>query len=45
MAYVAMEKVDGKFDGKAGSFYFSHTATMKRGDAASGVLKIDPKNP
>jgi hypothetical protein len=40
MAYVALEKVEGKLGGKAGSFYFSHLATMKKGDAASGVLKI-----
>jgi hypothetical protein len=40
MAYVALEKVDGELGGKAGSFYFSHTATMKKSDAASGVLKI-----
>jgi hypothetical protein len=40
LAYVALEKVDGKLGGKAGSFYFSHTATMKKSDAASGVLKI-----
>ena len=40
MAYVALEKFDGKLNGKSGSFYFSHNATMKKGDAASGVLKI-----
>jgi hypothetical protein len=40
MAYVALEKVDGKVNGKTGSFYLSHNATMKKGDAASGVLKI-----
>jgi len=40
MAYVALEKVDAKLNGKSGSFYFSHNATMKKGDAASGVLKI-----
>lgn len=40
MAYVALEKVYGKLGGKAGSFYFSHTATMRKGDAASGLLKI-----
>lgn len=40
MAYVALEKVAGKLNGKSGSFYFSHNATMKKGDAASGVLKI-----
>jgi hypothetical protein len=40
MAYVALEKVDGKLGEKSGSFYFSHTATMNKGDAASGMLKI-----
>jgi len=40
MAYVALEKVDGKLGGKAGSFYFSHTGTMMKSDATSGVLKI-----
>jgi len=40
MAYVALEKVDGKLGGKKGSFYFSHTGTMNKSDAASGVLKI-----
>lgn len=40
MAYVALEKVEGKLGGKTGTFYFSHTATMTKGDAASGVLKI-----
>ncbi len=40
MAYVALEKVEGKLAGKTGSFYFSHTVTMKKGEAASGVLKI-----
>lgn len=40
MAYVALEKVDGRLNGKSGSFYFSHNATMKKGNAASGILKI-----
>ena len=40
MAYVALEKVDAELKGKSGSFYFSHTATMIKGDAASGFLKI-----
>jgi hypothetical protein len=40
MAYVAMERVTGKLGGKSGSFYFAHMATMKKGDAASGVMKI-----
>ena len=40
MAYVALEKVDATLNGKTGSFYFSHNATMKKGDAASGALNI-----
>ena len=40
MAYVALEKVEGKLNGKTGSFYFSHTATMQKDNTASGVLKI-----
>lgn len=40
MAYVALEKVDADLGGRTGSFYFSHTATMQKGDAASGVLRI-----
>jgi hypothetical protein len=40
MAYVALEKVDAKLNGMSGSFCFSHTATMKKSDAASGVIKI-----
>lgn len=40
MAYVALEKVDGKLGGQSGTFYFSHIATMKKGDASSGVMKI-----
>ncbi|SHM20303.1 DUF3224 domain-containing protein [Mucilaginibacter sp. OK098] len=40
MAYVALEKVDGKLGGKSGSFYFTHNATMKKGDASSGIMKI-----
>lgn len=40
MAYVALEKVEGKLGEKSGSFCFSHTATMTKGDAKSGALKI-----
>ena len=29
--YVAIERVTGTLDGKAGSFYLQHTATMDRG--------------
>ena len=40
MAYVAMDHVTGTLGGRSGSFYLTHTATMKKGDAASGVMKI-----
>ena len=35
--YVAMERVTGTLDGKTGSFYLQHTATMDRGVP---ILKI-----
>jgi len=37
---VAMEHVTGTLGSRSGSFYLAHTATMKKGDAASGVMKI-----
>lgn len=40
MAYVAMEQVTGKLNGKSGSFYLAHRATMTKGDAASGDMHI-----
>jgi len=40
MAYVAMDHVTGKLAGRNGSFYLMHSATMKKGDASSGVMKI-----
>jgi hypothetical protein len=40
MAYVAMEHVTGTLGSRIGSFYLAHTATMKKGDAAPGVMKI-----
>jgi hypothetical protein len=40
MAYVAMDHVTGTLGGRSGSFYLAHTATMKKGDPASGVMKI-----
>jgi len=39
MAYVALEKVDGKLGGKSGSFYFTHNATGEL-TWISGELKI-----
>ena len=40
MAYVAMEQVTGKLNGKVGSFYLAHRATMTKGDDASGEMHI-----
>jgi hypothetical protein len=40
MAYVAMEQVTGKLNGKSGSFYLAHRATMTKGDAASSEMQI-----
>ena len=40
MMYVALEKFDGRLNGRQGSFYFSHVGTMQQGDPASGVLKV-----
>jgi hypothetical protein len=40
MAYVAIEQMTGTLAGKTGTFYLSHTATMTKGDAASGEMHI-----
>jgi hypothetical protein len=41
MAYVAIERMTGKLNGRPGSFTFSHRATMMKGDAPSaGVLSV-----
>ncbi len=41
MAYVAIERMTGKLNGRQGSFTFSHRASMMKGDAASaGELSI-----
>jgi hypothetical protein len=40
MAYVAMEQVTGNFNGKHGSFYLAHRATMTKCDAALGEMHI-----
>lgn len=40
MAYVAIEQVTGALAGKTGIFYLSHTATMTKGNAASGEMHI-----
>ncbi len=38
--YVAMERVDGKLHGKAGSFVLQHTGTMNRGAQALSVTVV-----
>lgn len=40
MAYVAMDHVTAWLGDRSGSFYFAHTATMTKGDASSGVMKV-----
>ena len=40
MVYVALEKFDGRLNGRQGSFYFSHVGTMQQGDPASAVLRV-----
>src|SRR5260370_34661393 len=41
MAYVAIERMTGKLNGRRGSFTFSHRATMMKGDAPSaGELSV-----
>jgi hypothetical protein len=41
MAYVAIERMTGKLNGRQGSFTFSHRATMMKGDAPSaGDLSV-----
>ena len=41
MAYVAIERMTGKLNGRQGSFTFTHRATMMKGDAPSaGELSV-----
>jgi hypothetical protein len=41
MAYVAIERMTGKLNGRQGSFTFAHRASMMKGDAASaGELSV-----
>ncbi len=40
MAYVAMERFVGTLNGRPGTFYFAHVATMQKDDPSSGVMKI-----
>ena len=41
MAYVAIETVTAKLDGREGSFVLSHHATMLQNDPSSAALQID----
>jgi hypothetical protein len=40
MAYVAIERMTGKLNGRQGSFTFSHRATMMKGAASAGELSV-----
>lgn len=40
MAYVAMEKMNGKLAGKVGTFLLMHQATMRKSAPKSAVMKI-----
>jgi hypothetical protein len=40
MAYVALERVIGKLNGRSGSFVLMHNASMLKSDPGSGVMQI-----
>ncbi len=40
MAYVALERVTGKVNGRSGNFVLMHNATMLKSDPGSGVMQI-----
>jgi Protein of unknown function (DUF3224) len=40
MAYVALERVTGKLNGRSGSFLLMHNASMLKSDPASGMLQV-----
>jgi hypothetical protein len=40
MAYVALERVTGKLNGRSGDFVLMHNATMLKSDPGSGVMQI-----
>ena len=40
MAYVALEKMTVKVNGRSGTFVFTHGATMLASDPVSGVLEV-----
>jgi hypothetical protein len=40
MAYVALERVTGKLNGRSGSFLLMHNASMLKSDPVSGMLQV-----
>jgi hypothetical protein len=40
MAYVALERVTGKLNGRSGSFLLMHNASMLKSDPASGLMQV-----
>jgi hypothetical protein len=40
MAYVALERVTGTLDGRAGSFVLMHNGTMMKSDPTAGELHV-----
>jgi hypothetical protein len=40
MAYVALERVTGKLNGRSGSFILMHNASMVKSDPSSGALQV-----
>jgi Protein of unknown function (DUF3224) len=40
MAYVALERVTGKLNGRSGSFLLMHNATMLKSDPSSGTMQV-----
>lgn len=40
MAYVAIERVSGRLEGRAGSFVLMHNATMNKNDPKSSYLQV-----
>ncbi len=40
IAYVAMERVTGKLEGRSGSFLLMHNASMLKTDPKSGVMQV-----
>ena len=40
MAYVALERVTGKLNGRSGSFLLMHNASMLKSDPKSGVMQV-----